>query len=174
MDKITHTLDPIIDERSEVLILGSMPGVESLKKGEYYAHPRNHFWPILYALFNEPLEPEYSKRIIFLKDHGIALWDVIGSCRRKGSLDSTITDICVNDIEGLLKRYSNISLIVLNGTKAETTFMKFIHPDLAKPIKAARAPSTSPVPGKNVKTYAQKLSEWERILMPILHPNNQK
>ena len=74
-----------------------MPGEESLRKQEYYGHPRNQFWRIIYALFDVPLEDNYEKKLMFLKSKGIALWDVIESCWREGSLDSNIR----NEKEGI-------------------------------------------------------------------------
>lgn len=170
MTETVHSLDPIIDDDAVILILGSMPGVMSLNQNEYYANPRNHFWTILYKIFKEPETGEYSERKAFLKAHGLALWDVIGSCKRKGSSDSTISEIEVNDIEGLLRRYPGIKLIILNGSKAEATYRRYVHMNRINSVEAIRAPSTSPVPGRNVRSYDEKLQDWKQIVESVFIP----
>lgn len=95
-------LFPIIGEGARVLILGSMPSAESLRLNQYYGNRRNHFWSIIYSLFDLPLEKSYEKRIQFIKDKEIALWDVIHSCERVGSLDSNIKNAIPNDFKQLL------------------------------------------------------------------------
>lgn len=163
MLQTVHSMAPIIDDGAEILILGSMPGVMSLSKQQYFAHPRNHFWPIIYAVFGDPLSYEYSERVAFIKAHKLALWDVIGSCKRVGSSDSSITEIEVNDIEGLLVRYPGIRLIILNGAKAEATYRRYANMKKLN-IRTAKAPSTSPVPGRNVKSFEEKLEAWKQII----------
>jgi hypoxanthine-DNA glycosylase len=78
---------PVISKRSKILILGSIPGAKSLEMRQYYAHPQNRFWKIIFELLNENFTTDYSEKIKILKKHHIALWDVIDSCERKGSLD---------------------------------------------------------------------------------------
>lgn len=89
VDKI-KSFEPLVDKESKVLILGSMPGVMSLNKQQYYGNPRNHFWKIIYSLFNEVEDELYEQKKAFLLRKGIALWDVINNCYREGSLDSNI------------------------------------------------------------------------------------
>ncbi len=167
MTETVHSLGPIIDDDAVILILGSMPGVMSLNRNEYYANPRNHFWAILYKIFEEPETTDYSERKAFLKAHRLALWDVIGSCKREGSSDSSITEIEVNDIEGLLSRHTGIKLIILNGSKAEATYRRYVHMNRIDSVEAIRAPSTSPVPGRNVKSYEEKLQDWKQIVESV-------
>jgi hypoxanthine-DNA glycosylase len=154
------SFNPIIDHQSKVLILGTMPSVQSLDKGQYYANPRNHFWPIIYEIFQEQPETDYQRKIELLKRNKIALWDVLDCCTREGSLDTDIKNEKPNDIIGLLEKYLNIRYIILNGTKAHSLFKKHIGFSLSDEIKFKQLPSTSPTPGKNVKTYSEKLEEW--------------
>ncbi len=150
-----------IDFRSEVLILGSMPGVQSLKSNQYYAHNQNHFWKIIYALFDVPYESDYKKRILFLLSRRIGLWDVLESCYRPGSADSDIKDEKLNDFESLFKYHPKIKTVMFNGTKAYETFRKKIGFEKFHPICFKKLPSTSPAFTKKLE---QKLSEWKIIL----------
>ena len=119
-----HSFDPIIDDNSHVLILGSMPGKISLEKGEYYAHSSNMFWKLIYSVFGAQIDQTYEEKKSFLKSKKIALWDVIKECYRSGSSDSKIINPIINDFDGLLARYPNIRCIFLNGKKAESLFEK--------------------------------------------------
>lgn len=140
-----YSFAPVIGENARILILGSMPGDASLEADQYYAHPRNAFWPIMGRLLGFKPDISYEQKIAKLKSSGVALWDVLFSCQREGSLDSEIRQESVNDIAGLLKQHSTISHIYLNGTKAEASFKRHVLPTL-KPIPPewARLPSTSP------------------------------
>lgn len=158
-----QSFNPIIDSNAKVLVLGSIPGEESLRKQQYYANPRNHFWSIIYALFDKEAEPLYEERIKFLLDKGIALWDVIASCERIGSLDANIKNEKLNKIKELLDEYNNIRFIAFNGTKAYDTYIKKINYFANGAILAKKLPSTSPIPGKNIKTFNEKLDEWKII-----------
>src|SRR5690625_6041254 len=102
---------PVLPETPRVLILGSMPGGMSLEKQEYYGNPRNHFWDILFELFQQDPLTDYQEKIQFVKQHQIALWDTIGTCYREGSLDSNIKEAEPNDIMSLLSRFPSIKLI---------------------------------------------------------------
>jgi hypoxanthine-DNA glycosylase len=156
-----RSFQPIIDSASKILILGSMPGVQSLEQQKYYANPQNQFWRIIYSLFHTPLDPEYDNRISFIKDKGIGLWDVLESCDREGSLDSNIRNEKVNDFKSLLKTFPNIQCILFNGTKAYETFRKGVGFDCFGFITFERLPSTSPA---NAQRFEQKLSEWNILL----------
>ncbi|MGP1489410.1 MAG: DNA-deoxyinosine glycosylase, partial [Peptoanaerobacter stomatis] len=114
-----YSFPPLIDHSSKILILGSLPGEESLKQVQYYAHPRNAFWKIMFTIFNEVYNEDYSIRCKLLLKNHIALWDMVHSGYREGSLDSDIKNEVPNDIDGLLKEYQAISKILLNGKKAE-------------------------------------------------------
>src|SRR5580693_8936600 len=111
-------LAPIADERSEALILGTFPGVKSLTKGEYYGNPQNHFWQILEKTLNIKKDSSFaSKRNALLKKN-IALWDVLKSCEREGSLDDAIKNEVPNNIPLFLKKHSGIRAIAFNGGNA--------------------------------------------------------
>lgn len=116
-----QSLPPIIDESSEILILGTMPGKESLRSKEYYAAPNNSFWKIMKRLFNSNMEfKDYEEKISCLKKHHIALWDTLQSCERESSLDSNIKEEEYNDIDGLLSRYPQIKKLYLMERKLPT------------------------------------------------------
>ncbi len=117
---------PIAKPDATILILGSMPGQKSLDEHQYYAHPRNSFWPIMYQLFNIIDDLNYKQRKQLLIDKKIALWDVLKSCYREGSLDSDIdqTTIVANDFNSFFEKYSKIKVVFFNGAKAEQLFRK--------------------------------------------------
>ncbi len=135
-----HGFEPIIAKRPRLMILGSMPSVTSLAKQEYYGYRHNRFWPLMASYFRvELLDYEAKKRCI--KDHGIILWDVIGSCDRSGSLDSAIRNEVCNDIPGLLKQYPEISLIICNGKKSFSLYERLMA--IQCEIEYVYCPSTS-------------------------------
>ena len=142
---LCESFPPSVDDRSAILILGSMPGIRSLTEQQYYAHPQNRFWKVMTAVCDtENLwRFDYQKKLAVLLEHNIALWDTIRSCNRAGSLDSAITDEQPNDINGLLKKYPGIKSIVLNGGKAFSFFQKHF-PDIIKCYPCRKMPSTSP------------------------------
>lgn len=156
---------PLISEHSRVLILGSMPGVASLKAHAYYAHPRNAFWPILSKLFDfDPALP-YEQRVDQLLNQGVALWDVFYACERKGSLDSAIvkTSEQVNDFSSLFERYPNIRAVFCNGNKAWISYQRYVQAPLgADSIPAQCLPSTSPAHAS--LTFAAKFSAWQAVM----------
>lgn len=157
---------PILPKNPKVLILGSMPSVKSLEKQQYYGNPRNHFWPILFRLFEkEPME-DYEERIKFIKDRGIALWDSISCARREGSLDSAIKEEEPNNIPELLNQYPQIRFIGCNGTKSYDTFRKYFGTRWES-VHIEKLPSTSPIPGKYTKSFDEKVQAW-RVLLNYL------
>ncbi|MEC5423781.1 DNA-deoxyinosine glycosylase [Virgibacillus sp. C22-A2] len=164
MGKKIMSLAPVLPNAPRVLILGSIPGALSLEKQEYYGNPRNHFWGILFALFNQESLASYQDKIAFVKDRRIALWDSIGTCYREGSLDANITEEVPNDIVRLVHDYPTIKLIACNGGKSYQTFNKnFALGDLGD-VKVLKLPSTSPIPGRYTKTFDGKVEEWKQLL----------
>jgi methylated-DNA-[protein]-cysteine S-methyltransferase len=143
MAKRVRSLDPIIDENSRVLILGTMPGPESLRRKQYYANPRNQFWKVIYRVLDESKEPssDYKERINFLKKNGIALWDVLKSCEREGASDSKIRNGKPNNF-GSLPRDCPGLRIFFNGKTAECFFKKCGCSEFAM-VQPERLPSTS-------------------------------
>lgn len=165
-------LPPIYDRRARVLILGSMPGAQSLDEQRYYAHPRNAFWPVIEALFGVPREESYRERLEGLKSSGVALWDVIGQCRRVGSLDQKIEpdSVIANDFNGLLRACPEIRRIAFNGQMAETSFRRHVVPGLSSDhahITRVRLPSTSPAHA--ALRPEEKIQRWrEGLNLPDL------
>lgn len=158
------SLPPVVSYYPKVLILGSMPSVQSLEKQQYYGNPRNHFWPIMFKLFKiEPIE-SYEEKITFIKQKGMALWDTIGSCEREGSLDTHIKKEKPNDIRGFIMEQPSIRLIACNGTKSYQMLKKYIPLDDHLNIDVLKLPSTSPIPGRFNKTFPKKVEEWRQIL----------
>ena len=161
------SFDPVVGRLPRVLILGSMPGVESLRAGEYYAHPRNTFWRILGDLGLCDPAAAYRRRTASLKRHGVALWDVLAACTRVGSLDSSIEreSEVPNEIHSLLEKRRSIQAVYFNGSKAEQAFRTHIasslQSDLRGHIIRQRLPSTSPA---HAIPYARKLDAWRAIL----------
>jgi hypoxanthine-DNA glycosylase len=155
----------VVREDARILILGSMPGVASLTAQQYYAHPHNQFWPILARLFDLPRELPYEERLARLQAHQLALWDVLESCVRPGSLDAAIEhDTAVaNDIPGLLRRYPGIVRICCNGTTAYTAFRRHFGADPSVQARELRRlPSTSPANAGWSAT--RKLAAWREGL----------
>ena len=161
--KKCKSFKPSIDEHSTVLILGSMPGVKSLEEQQYYAHPQNRFWKVMASICNEPklYEFAYDLKLKTLLNSNIALWDTIKSCKREGSLDSDIQNETPNDIKGLLKNYSNIKTICLNGNKSYSAFKKYF-PDLLEKYNCHKMPSTSPANARYSLDILIK--EWSKVL----------
>lgn len=153
------SFEPLIYENSNILILGSIPGEKSLQMKEYYAHPRNQFWRLLAAVYDEELPRSYPDKLFFLRSHHIAVWDMIDSCIRKGSLDSRIQGETLNSIQELLSAYPNIQHIFLNGSKSFELFKKLMK-DHPIDIAYSRLDSSSPA---YTKSFDLKLEGWEEI-----------
>ena len=155
----------MVGEASTLLVLGSMPSVTSLKQQQYYAHPRNAFWPIMTHLFGLQLS-SYRERAEEMTGHGVAVWDVLQACTRSSSLDSDIDDssIVTNDFQGFFQAHPQVRKIFFNGAKAESVYLKQVIPGLAPEPAAfphSRLPSTSPAnAGMN---FEQKLEVWRAL-----------
>lgn len=117
-----NSFGPVIGQQLKILILGSIPGIRSLEANQYHAHPQNQFWRIIGMLLNIEMPHEYTQRLEVLKSKGIGLWDVIGGCERKGSLDSNIKAVKVNAINELIASHPELEMIALNGRTAEKYF----------------------------------------------------
>jgi len=158
MENRISSFPPIIDQHSKILILGSIPGVKSLEKQQYYGHPQNKFWKIIFELLSEKFTDDYVDKINILKKHKIALWDVIDSCERKGSLDSEIKYEEANQIEALLDNHPNIQAIFCNGGKSYKNLQKILGKNFRVPIYLL--PSTSPL---HTISFDKKLEDWKKI-----------
>lgn len=169
-----YSFPPIIDERARVLIAGTAPSVKSLEHGQFYGHPQNYFWRIMYGLFKEKEQgqegypapdPVYENRIAFIQRHRIALWDVIDSCEREGSLDVNIKEEIPNDFPGLLAHYPGIRCIAFNGGKAYDTFRRAFgkHPAMDG-VERLKLPSSSPIPTKHMRNLEDRIGAWQVIV----------
>ncbi len=154
---VTHTLKPIYDKNSKVLILGSIPSTKSREVGFYYGHPRNKFWTTLKTIYKTENLDTIQDKIKFLKENHIALFDVIKSCEINSSSDSSIKNVVVNDLTPLLEN-SQIKAIFTTGSKAYNLYQKYLYKETN--IKAIPLPSTSPANAKKgieeilIKSYS--------------------
>ena len=155
-------LPPIIDDGSRVLILGNMPSVMSLAAQRYYANPRNAFWRITGEIFGFDASAPYETRTAALRARGVAVWDVLRACRRKGSLDSAVEpdSMVANDFASLFDAHPAIARVFFNGVAAEKNFGRLVRVD--RPIRALRLPSTSPA---QTMRYEDKLHAWRTRLI---------
>ena len=158
--------DPISSTDAQVLILGSMPSTMSIVKQEYYAHPRNSFWPIMGYLFGALPEIDYAQRTTILLEHQVAIWDILKSCYRHGSLDSKIVteSIVINNFNDFFIVHNAIKKVFFNGKTAENFFRKQVIPFLPKDFRYLEyccLPSTSPAYAS--LTLAQKIEAWKII-----------
>lgn len=156
---IISSFPPIVPTKAKVLILGTMPGVQSLQLQQYYGNPRNHFWKILFILCQVSFSTDYEERRKLLLKNNIALWDVLQACERPGSLDSAIIKEEPNDFSTFLKKHPTITHIFFNGQTAAKYFKKYIA--LEQNYTLITLPSTSPAHAGML--FEKKLKEWEII-----------
>lgn len=158
---------PIENKNAEILILGSMPSEESLRANQYYAHPRNAFWPIMMRLLGGGGDLDYEDRAQLLIENRIALWDTLKSCVRNGSLDSAIVDksIEVNNFNLFFRQHKNIRHIFFNGQKSRQVYNRLVLPDIPESlqdIESSVLPSTSPAMAS--LSLKKKTDAWRIIL----------
>ncbi|MDD2761520.1 MAG: DNA-deoxyinosine glycosylase [Methylomonas sp.] len=155
----------IADAKAHVLILGSIPGKASLEAGQYYAHPRNQFWPIMAELLEKAPLPDYDAKVQLLLAANIALWDVMKSCFRPGSLDAAIAKqtIVANDFVTFFETHPAISHVFFNGAASEQAFRRLVLPNLNDfTLHYQRLPSTSPAHA--ALSYPQKREHWRAVI----------
>ena len=157
-----HSFPPLSNPKARVLVLGSMPGLASLRLQQYYGHPQNVFWKIFGGVLGfDPAQP-YALRTVALVRRRVALWDVLASCVREGSLDADIDDASVvaNDFAAFFETHPHIVRVCFNGAKAESVYRKQVVPQLGtqRAIDYVPLPSTSPAHAG--MTLAAKLSAW--------------
>lgn len=149
-------LKPIASVGAKILILGSFPGKTSLELGQYYANLPNQFWRILSSIFDQGFDtPSYSRKRVLLKKHKIALWDVIESCERGGSVDSKIRNPKMNCLCKFMEEHKEIRCVLLNGRKAEKLYRRA---SISSP-RGAYVPSSSPA---CTNRLAEKVTKWRR------------
>lgn len=157
--QLVHSIEPVFDERSQILILGSFPSAKSREVGFFYGHPQNRFWNVVSTLYGEELPHTIEEKRAFLLRNHIALWDVIGSCEIKGSSDASIKKVEPNDIRVILDA-ADIKAIYAAGKTALKYYNKYTLPAVGR--EAICLPSTSPA---NAAFSMEKLlGEWKRIL----------
>lgn len=158
---------PVAPRDARILILGSMPGAASLAAEQYYAHPRNAFWKIIADIIGVGADAPYAQRVAALKASGIALWDVLQSCKRRGSLDADIESdtLKVNDFAAFFRQHRSIEKIFFNGATAERYYTRYVLPELsADSLRRVRLPSTSPAHA--AFSFEQKRDTWRAALEP--------
>lgn len=155
---LTHTFEPVYDENSRILILGSFPSVKSRQNRFYYGHPQNRFWKVLAAVFESPVPDTIEEKKEFLLRNHVAVWDVIFSCDIAGSSDSSIRNVTGNDMNVILSA-APIRRIFANGDKAYKLFLKYCRQEGQPEVE--KLPSTSPA---NAAWNMQRLTEdWRRV-----------
>lgn len=158
MSERLQCLPPVIGRGTRLVLLGSFPGAASLAAGQYYAHPRNQFWPLLSALLGEDLVAlDYVPRLRRLRAHGLGLWDVIAECEREGSLDSAIREARYNDLGGLRRRAPLLVAVAHNG--GESARAMRITGRLG--LQVFRLPSSSPANAG--WSFERKLTAWRDV-----------
>ena len=156
---ICHTFEPVWDEHSRILILGTFPSVKSRENQFYYGHPQNRFWKVIAGITGRPLPETIEEKKALLLASRIAVWDVIASCTITGSSDSSIRDVTVNDIRALLEK-SNICYIYGNGAKACELYDRYVREQTG--VDIVKLPSTSPA--NAVFRLDRLLQEWRKFL----------
>ncbi len=161
---LARSFAPLLRDDARVLVLGSMPGRASLEAQQYYAHPRNAFWPIMAAHCGIDPAAAYAERVAALLDAGVALWDVLGECRRSGSLDADIEfdGARPNAIAALLEAHPLIRRVCLNGAAAATLYRRFRLPGPPR-VELLQLPSTSPAHAG--MGFAEKMRRWHAALV---------
>lgn len=156
-----HGLPPIVGADPTVLVLGNMPSVLSLTHGQYYGNPRNAFWRICAAIYDFDPNAPYEQRTAALTRHGLAVWDVLRSCRRAGSLDSAVErdSMVPNDFDTFFTANPRIDLLLFNGAAAEANYRRLVR-DAAR-VPSIRLPSTSPA---HTMRFDDKLGRWHAAL----------
>ncbi|MDR1091634.1 MAG: DNA-deoxyinosine glycosylase [Prevotella sp.] len=148
---------PVADNKSRILILGTMPSEESLRKQERYGHKSNQFWKIVFTLFNKTLPDNYDEKIKLLTDNHIAIWDVLHSCEGSGSLDSNIKNEKPNDFKKFFKQYPQIRHIFFTGKKAEEFYKKYVGFDKERTYTTLPSPSSA----NAGMTLNEKIEKWK-------------
>jgi hypoxanthine-DNA glycosylase len=163
-----RSFPPIVDARARLLVLGTLPGEESLRRVEYYAHPRNLFWPIVFALFGETPATEYQQRLDFVAARGIALWDVCAMAERRASLDSEIKREVPNPLHDLLDAHPGIVTVAFNGGGARRLYDR--HFERRPNLAYLALPSTSPAHAS--LNFTQKLERWQPVREALAAPHS--
>lgn len=164
-DEKKRCFDAVVDQRTRLLVLGSLPGEKSLALQEYYGNRQNKFWLLMSEVIGVELVPlDYSSRLKALLEHGVGLWDVVAEAHRHGSLDSRIRARNDNDLCALLARHPNIKAIGFNGGTAAKLGMKVLGSHAAN-YQIEELPSSSPA---YTLSYAKKAVRWQALRNVLL------
>jgi hypoxanthine-DNA glycosylase len=156
---VKRCFPPVVNRRTRVLVLGSLPGEESLARARYYAHPQNQFWRLIGRIIGTDLVPlDYEKRLGALLDAGVGLWDTVGSATRRGSLDGNIRDTQPNDLAELAATLPELRAVGFNGGKSAALGMKQLGDD--DRLALIRLPSSSPA---YTLAFEAKAAEWMKL-----------
>jgi hypoxanthine-DNA glycosylase len=163
MAGLKRSFPPVVDDRTRLLVLGSLPGEESLAQARYYANPRNHFWRLMEAVLGRPLVGlPYEARLEALLSAGVGLWDTVASASRQGSLDTSIRDVAANDLGGLVASLPSLRAVGFNGGKsADLGIRQLAH---RSGLDLIALPSSSPA---YTLPFEDKLARW-RVLRSFL------
>lgn len=153
-----HNIEPVYNERSKVLILGSFPSVRSREAQFFYGHKQNRFWKVLSAVLECPVPEDVPQKKAMLLDHGVALWDVIATCEIRGSSDASIRNVVPNDLSKILEA-AKIRSIYANGAKSYELYQRYLYPVTKREI--CKLPSTSPA--NAAYDLEHLVSEWKKI-----------
>lgn len=162
---VEHTFSPVWDQRSRILILGTLPSVKSRENNFYYGHPRNRFWKLIAELTGTPIPNTIEEKKAMLLQNRIALWDVVQSCDIHGSSDASISNVVPTDISALLSK-AHIVRIYANGATAFQLYNKYCLSDTGQEI--IKLPSTSPA--NAAFGFERLLEEWRQILPELAAP----
>lgn len=166
---LKRCFDPVVDDRTRLLVLGSLPGDKSLAVQEYYGNRQNKFWELLGAVIDTDLRAmDYETRLATLLEHGIGLWDVVAEAHREGSLDSQIRHRNENDLLGLLERFPNIKAIGFNGGTAGKLGVKVLGARSGL-YQVLILPSSSPT---YTLSYAEKVKLWLALQATLRQARN--
>lgn len=165
MEHIIHSIEPVFDTESRVLILGTMPSPKSREVQFYYGHPQNRFWRILAAVLGEEVPQSVPEKKAMLLRHRIALWDVLAECEITGASDSSIRNPVANDLSVILD-HAPVQAVFTTGATAWKLYTRLQKPHTG--IEAVRLPSTSPA---NCAVKMEALTEAYKAILPWLEPN---
>ncbi len=162
-DKRLTAFPPILKGKPKVLILGTMPGGKSLERQQYYAHPQNQFWRLMGDIYGAKASLPYDERLKILYAAGVAVWDVLHSCERVGSMDADIKNVEVNNFEQFFRKHKSIQRVVFDSATAEHYYRRRALPTLTIDLEYRRVPSPSPAHAR--MRYEEKLSLWREALV---------
>lgn len=150
---------PVSDEKTEILILGSLPGERSLEIQQYYGHAQNRFWKIISALINTDIPANYEDKKKLLLENKIAVWDVVREAKRQGSLDTNIVGEIPNDLDSFIENHKNLRIIAFNGSKSQKLYDKYFQRNLN--LTYLQLPSTSPANANY--NFGRLINSWKKI-----------